>query len=332
MSERTDLLASIAATIKPYRADEIDTPTPEHVDRWVSQFTPDSQLAFLRAFDPVIKRSFITKSAINTFLGRLVASPVVARPSPAEFWPKVNFLRVQQNGESQLEILPLLDGQLQEKLGISLDDCGGATQEYMYVDDIMFTGNRIGNDLGHWIANEAPQKARLHVVVAFSHTLGWYYMKERLNAAIQASGKNIRLLPRFMWSLETRRQRNWNADVLWPSELPEDQEIQDYAATGRFPLSLRRPGGSSKIFPSEQGRQVLEREFLIAGMKIRSQQANPKDILRPLGYGHFGVGFGSTLATYRNCPNTAPLALWWGDGGEGALQWYPLLPRKTYDS
>jgi len=38
MSERSDLLKSIANTIKDYRAGEIAEATPEHVDRWVKQF------------------------------------------------------------------------------------------------------------------------------------------------------------------------------------------------------------------------------------------------------------------------------------------------------
>jgi hypothetical protein len=33
MAERDDLLASIASTIRDYRAGEIAEPTPEHVDR-----------------------------------------------------------------------------------------------------------------------------------------------------------------------------------------------------------------------------------------------------------------------------------------------------------
>jgi hypothetical protein len=78
---------------------------------------------------------------------------------------------------------------------------------------------------------------------------------------------------------------------------------------------------------------VLEREFLIAGTQIRSQ-GNVSAVNRPLGHGYYGLGFGSTLVTYRNCPNNCPLALWWGDptATSGALKWYPLLPRKNYSS
>ena len=57
----------------------------------------------------------------------------------------------------------------------------------------------------------------------------------------------------------------------------------------------------------------MESELLIAGVSIRDLSQNPKDILPPLAFGPFGLGFGSMLVTFRNCPNNCPLALWWGD-------------------
>jgi hypothetical protein len=69
-------------------------------------------------------------------------------------------------------------------------------------------------------------------------------------------------------------------------------------------------------------------------LRIRSFSQNPSPSLRPLGFGPFGVGFGSLFVTYRNCPNNAPLALWWGDPDADPShpfsKWRPLVPRKTY--
>jgi hypothetical protein len=44
MTERADLISSVADTIQTYRKGELTAPTPEHVDRWLSQFTPAQQL------------------------------------------------------------------------------------------------------------------------------------------------------------------------------------------------------------------------------------------------------------------------------------------------
>jgi hypothetical protein len=38
MIDRVELLSSIADTIMDYRVNELSQRTPEHVDRWVSQF------------------------------------------------------------------------------------------------------------------------------------------------------------------------------------------------------------------------------------------------------------------------------------------------------
>lgn len=335
MTERADLLASIATTIKPYRAGEIPAPTADHVDRWVSQFSRSQQLPLLREFNHVIEQSFITKADLIEWLGGLVSDrDLLSGEAPLDFWQKVNFLRVQRDGVSQLAMLKLLGGQLSEKLNLKLEECGRAEGDFMYLDDIMCTGNRVASDLEHWIAKEAPQKARLHVVLAVSHTGAEYFLtSSRLKKAVAASGKKIEFKFWPFLNLENRLRYNADSDVLWPAVLPDDPAVQEYAASGKFPLTLRKVGGKSPLFSTEEGRQVLESEFLLAGMRIRSQITSPKDILRPLGFGQFNVGFGSTLATYRNCPNTCPLAIWWGEGAEsGAMQWYPLLPRKTYSS
>jgi hypothetical protein len=49
-----------------------------------------------------------------------------------------------------------------------------------------------------------------------------------------------------------------------------------------------------------------------------------KDFHRPLGLVPLQtLGFGSTIVTFRNCPNNCPLVLWAGH------PWYPLFPRKN---
>ena len=110
---------------------------------------------------------------------------------------------------------------------------------------------------------------------------------------------------------------------------------QDYVdAEERFPFEARPGGGTGWPFSSEQGRSLLEREFLLAGIRIRNLAQQPADIVRPLGWGPFGLGSGSTLVTFRNCPNNAPLALWWGDPrapqGHPFREWFPLFPRTTH--
>ncbi len=58
---RDALLKSISDTISDYRAGELPTPTPRHVNRWISQFDDDVQLPMLAELDHVFKKTYIPK-------------------------------------------------------------------------------------------------------------------------------------------------------------------------------------------------------------------------------------------------------------------------------
>lgn len=231
-------------------------------------------------------------------------------------------------------MVSLFGGALAQQCGLELAQCGKDGGDYIYLDDVLFTGGRIASDLEAWISGKAPKDAVVQVILIAYHTGGHYYITStRLRKAIAESGKNIKINVWRLLALENQLNHRNNSDVLWPAVIPNDANVQAYVASEkRFPLQLRQPGGALGLFSSEAGRQILESEFLVAGVKIRSLTKSPKDFIRPLGNGSFGVGFGSMLVTYRNCPNNCPLAMWWGDpeAESGALHWYPLLPRKTY--
>ena len=104
MSERDDLLVSVANEIRTYRQGDLPEPTPAHVDRWLQQFTPAQQLPFIREFNHVIKQTFITRDNVEDFLRRLVTNQKLAGEDPAGYWSAANFLNIQQNGQSQKEM------------------------------------------------------------------------------------------------------------------------------------------------------------------------------------------------------------------------------------
>ena len=320
MSERNDLLLSIAGTIKDYRVGEIAEPTPEHVDRWISQFSRDTQVPVLRELDHTFERTYISKAKMQRWLERVTAH------FPCEFWKGTHLLNIQRNGSSQREMLGIFIPILRRQCGHDAGHAGPDEGEFVYLDDAIFTGNRIINDLSDWMDEQAPEKATLRIVVIVLHRLGRYWIEQNLERI--KSGKTIDVSFKG-YELENRQSYRNQSDVLWPTE-------ETYSDDGFLP---RQPGGStSTFFSGEQGRQVLESEFLSAGNRIRGFATNPVPQLKPLGYtSRFfkgSPGFGSLFVTYRNCPNTCPLALWWGDPAAQPShpfsKWYPLLPRKTY--
>ena len=210
--------------------------------------------------------------------------------------------------------------------GFGLKDCSGASEAFVYLDDGIYTGNRVLADIRSWIQSEAPNEAVLNVIVIALHRGGKYYAKTRLDEPSKVAGKNIKIKWWRCVTLEDRGNHTKSSDVLRPTEIPDDQAVQEYTDSLNYPPKLRKPGnlGKNQFFSSEEGRHVLEQEFLKAGVRIRSMCPYLNNYQRPLGNSVLEtLGFGSLLVTFRNCPNNAPLALWAGD------PWYPLFPRRT---
>jgi hypothetical protein len=192
---------------------------------------------------------------------------------------------------------------------------------FIYLDDVLFTGDRIEKDVRAWLP-QAPPGAHMDILCLGAHKYGRYQL-ERSLAEISRSrpGGPTFTIHDPQYALENRREQRDVSHVLWPTGLPPGAEGYAAGSTGFRP---RTSSGFLGIFSSAANREVLEQAMLKAGMKIIGACREVWPALRPLGFGPFGVGFGSTLLTWRNCPNNAPLALWWSVNG-----WYPLVPRNT---
>ena len=326
MSEREELLESLSETIKDYRVGETSEPTPDHVATWVDQFEAPVQLPILKEMGHVLTQTYLPKKSVQKFLSAVAVHEKLTGGDPHAYWRSVELLDIQGAGDSQGDMLEMLGDTLADKCGLSLADCSGSSGTFVYLDDGVYTGNRVLGDLRFWIETDAPDEATVNVVVIALHRGGKHYAKTELNEASRAAGKNITINWWRCVGLEDRRTYTYSADVLRPTEIPDDQPVRDYAESLKYAPKLRKPGslGEKAFFSSEEGRHILEQEFLKAGVRIRSMCPYLNDYQRPLGNSVLEtLGFGSLLVTFRNCPNNAPLALWAGD------PWYPLFPRKT---
>ena len=326
MPEHRDLLKSIALTIADYRAGDLDAPTPEHVYRWVSQFDVDVQLPMLHELDHLLKRTYFSRDRVSGFLRDLIATAKLIGNDSCAFWRSVQFLDVQGGGNSQTEMLALFNEILQEKCGFGINQGGGESATYLYLDDGIFTGNRVLRDLVMWIEERAPSEATLHIVSIVLHSGGEYYASRKITDATKVAGKKVETKWWRAIMLENRKYCRDAADVLWPTSIPEDEAVSTYVDEMTYKPTLRRPGstGRKALYSSEEGKNLLEQEFLKAGVRIRRMCPNLGTTQRPLGHITLEtLGFGSMIVTFRNCPNNAPLALWVED------PWYPLFPRTT---
>jgi hypothetical protein len=326
VSERKTLLQSITNTIADYREGEIPKPTAAHVDRWLNQFAAPVQLPILREMAHVLGRTYISKAKVETFLKTVITSKKLAGDDCCAFWKNVHFLNIQRGGNSQRDMLDMFSGVLNRICKLTIAQCGKTPEAFVYLDDVLFTGNRIRTDLSAWIRSDAPQTVKLHVITMGLHSGGQYYARTQIAEAAKAAGKTVNITWWRSVEIEDRKNSTDTSDVLRPTVIPADPATQAYVQGLRFPPVLRKPGnvGAQQFFSSEGGRSLLEQELLKTGVHIRSICPHLNAYMRPLGNMVLETpGFGSLFVTFRNCPNNTPLALWAGN------PWYPLFARKT---
>lgn len=336
LKPREELLVSIAEEIKDYREGELPVPTPEHVDRWISQFDKDVQLPLLNAFSRNL--IYLSKETFKScFTEAYLTNEKITGKDPKAYWMAASVLNIQRDGHSQKDILHIVEDGMKERFGFDLTACTGSANEFIYFDDVLFTGGRVKQDLEPWITEHAPKKFKLNIFMMVVHSLGEYFTLKTLKEIALKCEKEIEI---HIWravNIESRKSEKNHSEVLWPAVLPEHDLLTSYMAQGhKFPFEPREVDVHShrEKLKNEEERQLLEKEFLLAGLKIRSDSQTKLAVIRPLGFSHFGLGFGSMIVTYRNCPNNCPLALWWGDPRQhptGPLSvWYALFPRRTY--
>lgn len=326
MSQRINLVESIANTIQDYRGGSLPQPIPAHVERWVQQFDAAVQLPILQEIDHVLKSVYFSKDAVARFLRCVMRTSQLTGDRPNEFWRSANLLDIQGGGSSQTDMLALFSEQLEDEYGFSIDDCGQGDEVFIYLDDGIFTGNRVRRDLEGWIGGNAPAQAKVHVICIAEHSGGRYYANTEIQKVIRGSAKNIDITWWRAIELEDRKTYSEESDVLRPTAIPNDPAVKAYVAAMRYQPTLRTAGnpGAANLFSSDAAKILLEQEFLKAGVRIRQICPNLGATQRPLGHMTLEtLGFGSLIVTYRNCPNNAPLAFWVD------APWYPLFPRTT---
>ncbi|KUJ74387.1 hypothetical protein AVO42_02970 [Thiomicrospira sp. XS5] len=326
MSQREQLLESIANTIQDYRDGSLPKPLADHVNQWVKQFDEDVQIPILEELDVVLKRTYFSKEKVIRFLNNVINTEKLTGSTPEEFWRSVNFLDIQSAGNSQKDMLDLFSQQLTSRFGFGVDSCGQSNEVFLYIDDGIFTGNRVRRDLDKWISEEAPHEASIHIVCIATHRGGRFYADTKIKECIGDSGKNIKIKWWTLINLEDRKSYVHVSDVLRPTVIPQDSAVQAYVGSMHYNPTLRPAGncGGLGLFSSDQGKILLEQQFLKEGVRIKNMCQNLGDTQRPLGHMTLEtLGFGSLIVTYRNCPNNAPLVFWVDD------PWYPLFPRQT---
>lgn len=323
MTERTELLESLAETIADYREGHVPRRTPSVIDEWLRQFPPSAQVPILRELEHVFRKTYFSRAKVEARLHDLATEHIQPGIDPAAFWPSARLLDIQQGGQSQRDMTAMFRGLFRNAHGVELESPPD-TSTFVYLDDFSGTGMRILQDLQVWIRDSAPAICELHIVLLVRHKAGSAYAERELGKAIREARKSIRIRWWPSVQIENRPSHVPDSEVLWPRQIPNVGMARDYVSSLRYHPVLRsgQPSRPSRIFSSEEGRHTLEQQFLARGVDIRLANPNLNRYQRPLGNSVLNtVGLGTMVVLFRNCPNSTPLALW---ASERAL-----FPRST---
>jgi hypothetical protein len=333
------LCVNFVEKITDYRIDEISPIDTAHICRWLDQFDEPKRIPILTEMSHLIDKIYFSEKRVRNFLEKNVNNPALIGTDAISYWNNVNVLNIQQGGTSQNSMKALLSSILLSKYEIMLQNSDANSGIYIYLDDACYSGNRIIQDIISWL-DQAENLAinKLIIITIASYSYGKYYAEREIKKKQNELGKCFPIEWYVGCQLENSVKKNNgklkytnDPDLFVPRSLPNDdpcvQQYVEYLTENGFPPTLREvlPNQKPKIFSSEENRNFIEQEFLKKGCYIKQHICiDLPESIRPLGFsGMMTLGFGSPIITYKNCPNTAPLALWAGE------PWYPLFPRRV---
>lgn len=293
----------------------------DRVIGWAERFDEPDRAVIVHELAAILSRSYISEVSMRNLLRRFLRRVLLTSDSPKRELDDIRFLDIQRQGTSQTHLLELMDEVLAEKgLSRRTDDEPAGT--YVYLDDGIHTGNAIRYDLTAssndstpaWIPNQAPEGCRLLICAIGIHERGWtHYAKHHVEKAAQKKAITVEEAW-HLWILDTDRYCPQSTDGVREAARNYVQALEDVLESRGVPKHrCLRQTSVPGLCETPEGRQVLERAFLDLGADLR--KSTQKENNRPLGYDTLDtLGFGSPLVSYRNIPNTAPLALWYGPG------------------
>jgi len=330
----------IITIIGDYRNDDGIQMTAQNIINWANQFGAKEQLFILEELKEIFKKRYISKMKAEQFLKFAIQklSVIYEYSSPQSFLENSVFLDLQEEGKSQKDMLKMLDAIINAQYGMSLSDCGTvSSKNYIYLDDMMCTGNTVYFDLKNWLELEENGKSNLSKIMVknaniiclyiFTHHLNtdklrwrFYYSHPQFNLKIHSLVKVD----------NDYRQPGSKLDAILPIQDNQPKIVHDYFESldtnvqGVF--RNKNEPILETFFSSPENRVRFENILPIKGLEILNSVSVQKKNIRPLGFtlpSHKNFGFGTLCFTFRNVPNNTPLVFWYS-----SPIWQPLFKNK----
>jgi hypothetical protein len=329
----------IAEIIKSYRDGEFGVYDCDHVKRWISQFQVDERSVVLIETYKILERNYFTKKNFLEFIDTIIKSQGIKNEIGESYWRKVSLLNIQKNGKSQTELNEIFGRKLFNLYKIS-NFSKELSSEYIYLDDFIFSGGRLFADMSEWISKKAPNKCNICIITIGVFTSSIWQIDIKLKDLVKKLGKNINFTFKCFgtFRLKNKLVEKDHSEVFWPTEsITQLDGYPQFLIKERFSPEYRNKNNDENRIFSITNREEYEKIIFKYGLKIMSFSSKNSSVVKPLGYSTYrGFGFGSTIFSFRNCPNNNPLVFWWGNptakSSHPFSKWYPLFQRKTYDT
>ena len=293
--------------------------TDDHINKWIGQFNINYQIPILDVLEELItNNAYSDKKFEDIFGSKIISDASLTRKDPSKYWAETFILRCPQN-RSQNEIASILCSSLNAK---GLPFCTDETKavRYLYIDDFSFSGYRIYQDLKDFNTDK-----EIDIVTIATYEYNKYSFEKKFKPKLKF--KEINRFNHIVF--ENRLWKKEDAETFIPhTDCLEEFFIKfhDNLNGKTFSKFMRTTHKPNRTFSNPQKRFLCEKAFFEKGLFITESCSTR---YKPLGgQAPYGLGFGSALFTYRNCSNTNPLVLWFGDY-DGKI-WYPLIKRNGY--
>lgn len=295
-----------------------------HINLWISQFDKSEQEFMASTTANLLEERFITKNQELIFIESLFKNNLLLNNRTMPY-P----LKIQGNGKSQARLVESYNN-FMHSYGFSYSE-----DTVIYLDDFIFSGGRVFNDLSNWLPLQRETR-KIFVVVMGYHTNIWKIESE-LNSKIKQinTDRGLKISLQFLrcFSLENRLVKKNESGVLWPMESFFQNDNYKHLIDPQFKYRDGFIATSYNFFKRNEDRVKFENICLKYGFEIIEKCQNTNRTTKPLGNSFFGYGFGGLIFSYKNCPNNTPLLFWWGSSNPNDPmynQWHPLMPRRIY--
>jgi hypothetical protein len=225
--ERADLIGRILKIAGDYRKGEISKFDSKHIEKWVEQFqvSEEHKNVILLEVGHMLENFYISRDQAKENLFQMFKIMKEERAGGCSI-ADVTFLRTQEVGKSQQEILLIADEILKEHKGVKSQDCGGS-KVYLYLDDCIYSGSKWRNEIKQSKQLiEAPNGITL-ISFHFGIYSGGYNYSRPIIQDYLAKKKGT-LKPFKRNGFKSDRFAEKELDILWPAYVAGNKQVDAF--------------------------------------------------------------------------------------------------------